>query len=289
MSFGTFKNQKINSLIIIIVVIMIVMFTACAEKDKKNSGEDDFPIPPALSKNPDITINMSAIITDLSDFTPTQITYRAEPDQVAGYSLDQFVDDSLTRAKTNNATNSRSLFTYNQISSEAAPYTPRDNPNNIGDLDWTDFSKGYFVPSKNNRTHFQELWENNLNLYSTQRIGTFELYRTIVVYKPNGDPVQFHINLLPTSKQMNYANPPVEEDAIKLSDLITNFITTTPQNYKFVITASDNTPYESVTWAQLQAGYFMLGTERARYIGFEDLNSGQARQRNIMKIELVNN
>jgi len=284
-------KRKLGLRTLTICMVLMALLTACGEKDNGptgpgGGGETGTKPDMATLTQATHTITMPAE-ADLTTYTETQITY-APGDIVTAYSLDQFVDKSVTDDLTNisNATESRALFAYRMIASDDFdPWTARG----YDDLLWDVFNQGYLVPSKSFRSFFDPETVNIENAYNVKNLQILALFRTITVVKPTGtEEVIFEIGALPTSQPLTHLTPPSDELAIKLTDLITTYITSTPANYDYIFTdpSADGFP-QTYTWAEMQAGYFLLETERTTFPTIEGMPGSKARYKNIMKITLV--
>jgi len=252
--------------------------SACAEKDRR-TGIDDLVYPPALSKTPDVVIEMPASnfrFAD-SDFTVTQILYRDAMTDVI--SMDQFVDKATTDELTDisNANESRRLFTYRLVATDG--WNPLE-VRSLRDLYWDEFVKGYLVPSDRFRAYYPDFSALNINGYNVQNMGTIELFRSITVVEPGGKEVLFHINTLTIANATN--NSGELAPAAKLKDLITEYITKTPEKYDYIITAV-NGSYFTFEWSDMVNGFFFVDEDRTFVPG----KAGQFRVRNPMRISLV--
>jgi hypothetical protein len=276
-----------------IVLIAIALFiTACAEKEKSkkfNGGE-----PPKVATIPDHSITLPATNADFSTLVLTVIPYADSQVvgtiNVDGYSLDQFITKSFTDIKVfvsgTPAGDSRNLFTYRFIATDG--WNPWEN-RGAKDQPWEFVKEGFYVPGQRNGRIYSIDWynDNDLRAYCVQRMGggRIGLIRSVTVVNPIGKEVPFHLNTLPIADAINNDGNP--SPAIKLKDLITEYITDTPERFSYIITTMDNVASLSKpiwTWANIESGFWFLNEDRTLVPGL----GGQGRQRYLMKITLVN-
>jgi len=286
LSLRTLTNGKVTYFFVICLVLMALM-TACSEKDDGPTGPGgggETATKPDMAALTQVTLTLTMpTVAELTNYTSTQITY-SDGSLVTAYSLDQFVPKLMIDALTNitNTTESRALFAYRMIGSDG--YNPWENSTPYDDLLWSVYNQGYLVPSKDFRSFFEESVGIERG-YNVKNLQTLALFRTITVVNPTGtEEVIFELGALPTSIQPNYNGN--DEPAIKISDLITTYITTTPEAYEYVFTPADNFAVPPYTWAEVQAGYFSLQLERTTFPTMPDLPNNKRGVRNLMKITL---
>jgi hypothetical protein len=267
------KKMKILCWILVLLVIV-----ACSEKSDKPLA--DIPVPPTLATTPCATISITNPLADISIYTLTQIRYETDDSLTTAISLEQFISKSMTdgliEIQNPETKDSRKLFSFNQIASDG--FTPRSPSTFRGDLLWDEFAAGYLLPHRGFRSYFPE---KNIGAYNVRNIRDFHLHRSIIVVAANGDSVLFQTGAM-TKTEIELSSNLV--DAIKLTSFISLFITETPAKYYYFIEGVDGANF-TLTWVQLQAGYFVISTDRFEYPNFTI--PGAARMRNPMKISLI--
>ena len=285
---------------LLVLLFCLLIFSACSEKDNGPAviGEE----PPVHSRIPNAVVNMPAesFNFDDSSYTVGQIMYNDV--MTNAISLDQFIRKSVTDGLTNisNANESRNLYTYRLVASDG--WNPLDE-RSLKDLSWAEYIKGYLIPSDRYRVYYPDFSAQNVNGYNVRNINKIELYRTIIVVKPNSDEVVFQISQFNAHQNIpdRDANP---NPAFKFTDLITPFITKTPASYNYVIKAIDhatqNQATQEYTWEEFQKGYLTLGEgsqrDRTTFVEFVDgewkhvagMSGGKQFLRNPLSVTLVN-
>jgi hypothetical protein len=270
-NFGKVKPQKMKNLKILCWLLVLLVIVACSEKSTK--PKDVLLVPPALSTTPCYIISITDPIADMSVYTLTpDITYLDDSSPTTAISLEQFIPTTLT---VHGIAIPRALFSFNQIASDG--FTPRSPSTFRSDLLWDEFAAGYLLPHRGFRSYFPD---KNIGAYNVRNIRDFHLHRSIIIVKANGDSVLFQIGAM-TKTEIELSSNLV--DAIKLTDFITPYVTETPANYQYLIEGVDGANF-TITWTQLQAGYFVISTDRFEYPGITI--AGAARMRNPMKISL---
>jgi hypothetical protein len=264
------ETQKMKKMKIVCWLLVLVVIVACSEKNSK--PQDVLLLPPALSTTPCHTISITDPIADMSIFTLTQIRYETDDSLTTAISLEQFITTTLTIGEI---AIPRALFSFNQIASDG--FSPRNPSTFRGDLLWDEFAAGYLLPHRGFRSYFPD---KNIGAYNVRNIRDFHLHRSIIIVKANGDSVLFQTSALEKT-EIELSSHQVE--AIKLTDFITPFVTETPTNYQYLIEGVDGANFP-LTWTQLQAGYFVISTDRFEYPSISI--AGAARMRNPMKISL---
>ena len=269
------KKQK--SFIVFLIVIVLVLFTACSEKEKTTLTPDT-ATPPVMASTPDFVITMPAEDTVFPDSVITEISYSGS--LTPAVKLDFFIKKSITDSLALTNKESRKLFAYHIIATDL--FTPRNR--GLDDLTWDIFAEGYLLPEKSYRTFFEELSNQEINTYNVKNVRNIELFRSIIVEKPDGTKVLFENNIFSTEMIANHSDD--LENAFKLKDLITEYITKTPENYTYLFTAVDDFTME-YEWSHIQAGYWLKQSERTIFPTMPDLPNNMIRFKNLMKISLI--
>ena len=278
------NKRIIKSPIQIGIFCILLLIIGCSENN--TSSDPDVGTPPTWSTNPDYLVTMPSGDDDLSGYTPEAIQY-SDGTITTGYSLDQFVTKSITdelTGITDPEIDSRNLFTFNQISYDG--FTPRISNNYFGDLAWDDLSQGYWLsmPEYSFRTYFPQLQEMSITGYNTKNIHKIELYRTVIVENINTVEAVFQLSGLKTYPILNYDDE--IEDAIKLSDLITTFITTTPDAVNYIFVGIDDSTMV-YGWRHIQGGYYLLSSETTIFPMLSaEMPNEQARFKHLLKINV---
>ena len=257
------RKLNLKMFIVIAVIIAALFLVACEEKDSKPSN----PIlPPALSNNPDRVVSLLPE-SGVPDSIVVTIDYQGNP--VNAVPLPYFIMD----------VENSGMYYYEIV---APDFSPRDSSNGGYDLSYNIFSSGYLLPSIDYRTYFEN--PDLPSAFNVKNASILNLYRTIVIVKPDGEEVPFEINILGVMDIVHHADGP--RTAYRLKDLITNYITTTPENYEYLFTGVDGfISRENFTWADLQIGVFIIETGRTYFgEGYEPWTN----MRNLVRIELIN-
>jgi len=268
----------------ILYIVITLTMLACSEKD--NIKNIPGTLPPALSNTPDLTIKFPPEGTIFDDSlivvlpvinlsgTNTQINQNAIP-------LKYFVLDEISETLVN-------MHTYRIVASDGwNPYKDRGQL----DLQWNNFIKGYYLPAFH-RTYYHDFSQNSNYAFNVQRVQDIQLYRTIIVVKPDGNEVLFQVNTLEIVNMVNPQNNNNLEKSFQLSSLITQYITSSPQNFEYFITAADYTGGSqgsaTLNWYFIQGAYYSIDIERIFFPVIEGYD-GRMRLRNLIKIEMINN
>ena len=260
------RKLCLKSFIVMSVIIAVFFLAACEEKDS-----NDKPIvvlPPVLSNIPDDVVNFPPIDTVFPDSVIVEITY--QDNQVDAVPLLHFISNI----------DNPGLYYYEIVSSDG--FSPRSSSNGGYDLLWDIFNTGYLLPSINYRTYFED--PDLPSAFNVRNASVINLYRTIIVVKPDGEEVPFEINILEVVNIEHHADG--SRTAYLLKDLISGYITTTPENYEYIFTAVDGfTGRDNFTWSDMQAGVFIIETGRTYFgEGYENWTNF----RNLVRISLVN-
>ena len=261
---------------LLLLLGLFILFTACSEKDDDNpTGPSNQPQPPAMATIADTAFTISTNVP--AEWLAT-ITYSDQ--QVQAASLAHYVDKSVTDqlttiSDTTGAIDSRTLYAYQLISTDG--FTPRNKHYN--DLYWTDITAGYLLPSVDFRTYFPST--SIPTAFDVKNIATIKAYRVFNVVSPT-DTVMFELNSLTATTHLNYSN--AEEKAYKLQDLITNYVTATPANYKYRLIAVDGYSKE-YTWEQIQQGYWLTQSNKTIF-DVEGMENSAKKFKHIKAIEL---
>jgi len=281
--------KKILPTAIASLLVFTLLLLACEEKGGrgKTSGDLD-KLPPKMSNTHDLKIALPPQDTVFDDDLWVEIDYLnssgAESKQQA-ISLSYFI--------TTAGISYPKLYAFRpaELNAEGISiYDPWNRPTPLIDLLWSDFAKGYLVPSQNYRTFFYDYTKNMINGYNVQRVNAIFLFRTIVVVNPQSKPFLFELNLLPTQERLNTNG--VLEPSYLLTDLITKFITENPQQYEYLYETEDEwegTTFEGKTntfsWVHMQNGYYLKESDR---IFIPDYNTnGAMRPSRVVKISLI--
>jgi hypothetical protein len=262
----------------LVVFFFLLCFVSCAEREKEKITETT---PPPMSNIPFAVITMPAEGTEFDPEWVTQIPYGVSQTLTEAIPLTYFIDKSITDAVPTSSGHheTRMLFAYNQKATDG--FSPRSR--GVPDLTFDVFSGGYLLPNESFRSYFPDL---DVNTYNTRNIREIELYRAITVVKINGDEVLFEISRLPTHNVPNRDG--VIEPAIKLTDLITDFVTLTPERYEYEFLAVDGNP-QIYEWSEMARGYFSISSDRTTFVNVPEQDMGNNRRfyRNVVKITLL--
>jgi hypothetical protein len=279
--------------IVLIIALLVMLMMACSEKENVTGLDPNIPHPPDMADKYDDYIRMPLATSDFSIYTfadpPIRYVDSSTPEtNVDAISLDQFIlksrTDGLVPLRPEDAhLDTRKLFTYRMVANDG--WSPWGGGRRSIDVTWDFISKGYFVPSKRDGRTYKIEWYNDDNLrnYCVQRMGNgkIELYRTVFVTNPTGTKeILFQLNSLPVVDATNNAGATVP--GVRLRDLITRYVTDTPESFDYVIAGLDGAPF-IFEWADMEIGYFILSEDRTFVPG----KGGQFRVRHPLKISLV--
>lgn len=274
-----FKIQKIYTQrkpYLLLLGFILLVLTACSEKSSKNTLIPGVEIAPLLATQADAEFILPAQGSVTAD---TVIVYKGE--ETPAVKLCRFINKNILDEISNTNNESRRLFTYELIGSDG--FTPRKSEN---DLLWINFKDGFLLPEKSFRGYFEYFDNLGIGTYNVKDLAKIKAYRTIIVVKADGEEVFFQLksNSITKTEILNYHDE--LENAIALKSFITDYITKTPQNYIYRFEAVDayTMDYE---WSLIEAGYWLINTERTSFPNIEDLPNNQRRFRNLMKISLI--
>ena len=280
--------HKLNGkLLPILLIALSFLFTACSEKEKGGNGP--IPVPPGLSNTPDYTYNFppadhefdkeQIVVLPVVNFSATNVQ-----NDVEAVSLELLLKDVeiLTNPSAANK------FTYRIVASDGFdPYKDRQQ----FDLYFDVLSKGHLTLIDPYRTYFHELsqGQNPVYAYNVQRAQEIRMYRTVTVVRPDGLEVMFQLNILNHQPVENPNNNNNLDNSFRLIDLITEFITDTPEANEYFLTAADWTSGSQgqvfFTWSDIQAAYYSRDTDRVFFPHTEV--PGNMRLRDLVKIQLM--
>ncbi len=245
--------------IITFLLLGIFILTACSEKDS-NGPDGNEATPPVMAENYDLEFIIPA---ELDAFTSEDIDYNGVI--TSGYSLDQFISQSITDSLVNVDTfDSRKLFAVQILSSdEDGNWTPRDR--GLADLTWNDFVSGYLLPDESGRTYFPET--SIAGTYNVKYATYLQLYRKIDVIL-DGTVTLFETGAFPTQEITYIKNDEtLTELGFPLEYLISDFVTDNQDNYTYKLIAADNFENSDTgnvfSWEDIQCGYWLTEKDRA--------------------------
>ena len=260
------RKSYLIMFIVVAVILAVFFLVACEEKDSNNKPL--VGLPPVLSNNPDLVVSLPPVDTIFPDSVMVEITYQG--DQVDAVPLLYFINDI----------DNPGLYYY-EIVGQPNNWSPRDSSNGGYDLSWSIFNLGYLLPSKDYRTYFED--PDLPSAFNVKSASNINLYRTIIVVKPDGEEVPFEINILEVIDIEHHLDG--MRTAYRLKDLITSYITTTPENYEYVFTAVDGfMGRDNFFWWDMQKGVYIIETGRT-YFG--DTYENWTNFRNLERISLI--
>ena len=265
---------------ILVVLSTVMLIGGCSSKEEERIIE-----PPLLSNAPDEIVQFpeQGFVYPDQNVETLQDVHFAEGNilpTTTAVSLEYFI---LRRFSENTA----KLYTYQIVASSNV--TTRRNGNK--DFYWDGFVKGYYLNAFAS-SYFQEqsiAHNYNFNLSGVTQIN---MYRTFNVIKPGTfEEVMFHVNLLKHENINNPQNNNTRENAFKLRDLITDYVTKTPQNYEYYITTAEYiggaTGHATLQWSDIQAAYYSTSEGgRVFYPTRGNEVPESMRPRDVIKIEL---
>ena len=273
-----FILKKSGKYLMFLVIVTTLFFVAC-------SDNGDEPIkPPELATNADTIIPFPSqdeefdenliVVLPIVNFSATsnpQTNVQAVP--ISHFVLEH---DSENFARMH----TYQIFAHDGINS-------RRNGNE--DLDWDAFQEGYFL-NETIRTYFHDISQKEDYSFNIQLAREIRMYRSIYVVKPDGEEVLFQVNILRHENRSNPQNNNYTERAFRMSDLITGYITKTPQNYEYFITSTDytggNTGYAILQWSDIQAAWYSRNIDRVFFPQMPSDMPGAMRLRDVIKVEL---
>jgi hypothetical protein len=180
---------------------------------------------------------------------------------------------------------SESLYTYRIVASDGwNPWTNRS----MRDLYWDVFTQGYLLLIDPFRTYFHDFSQDMNFGFNVQSVQEIQMYRTITVVKPDGTSALFQINIISEHQMINPQNDNSLDRAIRLSDLITEYVTSTATRYEYRLIAADydgNRGFAVFSWAQLQGAYYSRDIERVFFPVITDF-TGAMRLRDLVRVEV---
>ena len=263
-----------------LVVFAVFFMTAC-------SVEEEGPLyPPALSNKSDRTIDIPAQDTeydfDLIEIIPTvYLSPSATMHDLSAVPFDYFVIEAVTEMQAR-------MHTYQLVSHDGVTSRRDDNI----DLYWKDFAKGYLLIDFL-RAYFHEYSQKQNYGYNLQFVKEIRMYRTMTVVKPDGEEVLVHVNTLNEYKMNNPQNGHTTDNSFRMQDLITKYITKSPQNYRYFITSADYTGGSTgsaiLEWTDMQRSYYSKERDVERiFFPSEPQNmAGTLRLRDVVRVELI--
>ena len=304
MNVGTDKCVPYK-LALLVVVAVALLLSACSEKGKNGPPEIDFP--PPLSNVPDETIPFperdfqfdESLIVELPvvNFSASNIQNNVKAVRLDFFfnmpnksgKLDSQRLMSIGTIYDSNSEAEAKMFTYRIVASDLwNPWKDRQ----AKDLYWDRYKEGFLtiyddIEDRNHfRTYFHELSQESVYSYNVQNAHELQLFRTITVVKPDGEQVMFHVNILNHEEINNPQNSAdVLENSFKMIDLITDYVTKTPEIYEYFITAADDFT-TTLQWNHIQGAWYSRDIERVFYPAEDENVSGQLRPRNVVRIEL---
>lgn len=211
------------------------------------------------------------------DDNPTEVN-------VYGYKLDQFIFNTVLRdlidPNASDTLNFRNLFAYEIIASDG--FSPRNSSYAGYDLTWDFFKEGFIVPSDNNRTWFP----SELDLpgaFKVKNTTKFNLYRKVDVNSA-GKTNTVELKGLTIHSIQNWNS--VNEDAIKLSDLIQGITLSDSSNIRLISIDGYSKDY---TPEQIAVGYYLMDSEVTTFTTLNELLPGSLKKfKKLASIEVTN-
>ena len=283
-------NRNIARFVMFFVMALALMLVACSEKDDPIIPPDDTP--PTLSNTPDSSMlfpprdyemheSMIVVLPEVH-FSGTNTQY-----DVNAVRMDFFFD-----WETNNHLFFESmayLYTYRIVASDGwNPWKDRQ----AKDLYWDDYKSGYLTLNDdiNDRNHFRAYYHDfsldSIYAYNVQNTHELQLYRTITVVKLDGERVMFQLNILEHQDVINPQNDDSIDRSFKLMDLITGYITKTPEQLQYEAISVDERSF-TFTWSQLQTAYYSRDIDRV-FFPYTEEYTGQMRLRDLVEIRISN-
>ncbi|MCL1827334.1 MAG: hypothetical protein FWG20_04755 [Candidatus Cloacimonetes bacterium] len=243
-----------------VIIVSLLFITACDERTTKEKDPGPGHQPPALSNTPDIVVEINFSLLEASELT---IDYQGN--QVKAITLPDLIDlEEIAE-----------LYSYQIVGADG--FSPRTASQGGYDLVWDDFATGYLIKtdSTSYRTYYPAFSEVGNNGFNVKNPAIFNLYRSIIVEKIDGESVVFELNILDVV-QVD------EQDAYRLQDLITPYVSDTPaENEYFFVDHTGDFAREPISWAMMTDGVFIIETGRTFFPNF---NEGWNRFRNLQKI-----
>jgi hypothetical protein len=185
------------------------------------------------------------------------------------------------------------MYAYRIVASDNFdPWNDREKR----DLSYDELIAGYLLinsPTDNPsypdhfRTYFAGFSDKAEYAYNVRDTNHLLAFRSIVVEKADGEIAVFELATLPTIEINNDQGSP--EQAYKLTDIITGYITTTPENYSYFFVCSDDylspTTSNTFTWEHIQDGYYLSVRERTFFPNFNA--DGGWRLQRVVRINVI--
>lgn len=260
------------------LALLLLLLSACSEKDDNTSTNPNTPNPPAMATTADSVVTMPAEDTVFADSLIFNVDYNGESTQAV--SLTNFVTKEMTDALVDNTNDdeTQKLFAYHLIASDN--FTPRDR--GYADLTWEKFKTGVLLPQKSFRSYFAS--DSIETAFDVKHLLTVKMYRAVQVIKADGSMALFEMNTLTPHQVANYDS--LMENAVKLQDFISEFVTATPAEYDYIF--SDNTGYtKTFTWEQVQDGYWLMDSKKTIFPSYPDMPNSQKKFKKLMSITLT--
>lgn len=270
------KSSKcVKSFISLVVILTGLLFVGCSESDGNitdpTGNEGTLP---ELATIPDFIFTVP---TNLTDFDSVEVDYNGE--SVWGFPLEQFISfegRGVLKAEK---------YLYEMVSSdEDGNWSPRNQE--YTDLNYSQFSTGYLLPTEKGRTFFPD--ESIETGYDTKYAQYFKLYHKIDVERLDGTIVSFETGAL-TSEEITYYDEGESETdtGISFTQFITDYITKTPENFNYEFTADDDFS-ETKTWIESETAYWMP-ENKERIIFFDSELNKLGSVKYLIKIKLLSN
>ncbi|MBM4399307.1 MAG: hypothetical protein FJ041_03120 [Candidatus Cloacimonetes bacterium] len=205
--------------LLLVAILIMTIFFGCSEKDKKN------PVVP----------------------------------MIIGYLLEQFISQAAVHdildVTAPDSADFRKLYAYQIISSDTDAWSPRLSSQAGYDLAWEKFKAGYLVPSDDFQTWFAD--PALPNAFNVKRVGVVKMYRKIDIIAPDNSIKHVELKGLTIHQVPNWDS--IDEDAIKLSDLLTGI---TAYDSVAIVCYDDYGIDKIYHPDAINDGFYLLETER---------------------------
>ena len=285
-------SANITRFVLFFVVATALMLVACSEKEK-GGGFDPDDRPPILSNTPDDIIqfppkdhqfdeNLVVVLPEVN-FSASNIQNDLKAVLLDFFFLPQTENQLYYE-------NEARMHTYRIVASDGwNPWKDRQSK----DLYWDEYKTGYLIlyddiQDRNHfRSYFHDFSQKSVYSYNVQNTNELQIYRTITVVKLDGEEVMFQVNILDHQEIENPQNTNSSdlENAFKMLDLITPYITKTPEQYDYFITSNDGFT-TTLEWIRIQSAWYSRVIDRVFYPNEASDFSGQLRPRNVVRIEV---
>jgi hypothetical protein len=259
-----------KNFLLITTLVLLSLLISCSEKD--STGNDGSTAePPALAQIPDLVFSIPDS-TDLSNFIAEEIEYNSE--MVTAYSLVQFLDfdrDNVPELE----------YVY-ELKSEDG-YSPREGGN--PDLSWDQFETGYLLPTEKYRTFFPS--DDIPNAYNVKYAQDLRLYRNVVVVDAAGNHISFQTGAFELIDVLHQANDGnfYEDPGFPMSEFISKYVTDSPDQYQYHLTASDD--YTLIfSWEDIEAAFWLPDMNKAVFLNPDGTEFSNC-FKYLIKIELI--